>query len=173
VRTRRLAVPYKVLYLRRNLTTKTLTLLVLSYTLDGLRSWGITRVALSSYLVLLHWTVCGLRSYLYRFLPLRKTHDLNYLPSRFLLHETLRFERPLRLIPPTSTKTLRFGRPPKSIYLRFDSYLTSTSTSTSYLPLHPTSSTSNSTNPTYIPGRLVILGNTDVPGRVTDRLQSV
>jgi hypothetical protein len=54
VRTGRPAVPYKVLYLRRDLTTKTLTLLVLSYTLDGLRSWGITRVALSSYLVLLH-----------------------------------------------------------------------------------------------------------------------
>jgi hypothetical protein len=45
--------------------------------------------------------------------------------------------------------------------------------STSYLPLYLTSSTSNSTNPTYILGRLVILGNTDVPGRVTDRLQSV
>jgi hypothetical protein len=87
VRTGRPAVPYEVLYLRRDLTTKTLTLLVLSYTLDGLRSWGITRVALSSYLVLLHWTVCGPRSYLYRFLPhtSTKTYDLNYPSNRSLL----------------------------------------------------------------------------------------
>ena len=120
-------VPYIAIY-----TITTLTLLVLSYTLDGLRSQGITRVALSSYLVLLHQTVCSPKSYLYRFLPLRKTHDLNYLPSRFLLHETLQFERPLRSIPFTFTKYHDLTTS------QVDSYFTDLfSTSTSYLYILP------------------------------------
>jgi hypothetical protein len=42
-----------------------------------------------------------------------------------------------------------------------------------FLPLYFTSFTSNSINLTYIPSKLVILGNTNVLKRVTNRLQSV
>ena len=90
VRTRRLVVLYKVLYLRCDLTTKTLILLIY-FTLDSLQSQSITRAALS-FTVPLHQTVCGLKCYLYRFLPLQKTHNLNYLLSRFLLYKTLQFD---------------------------------------------------------------------------------
>jgi hypothetical protein len=95
---------------------------------------------------------------------------------------------------PTSTKNPRLELPPKSI-LTLQTYDLNDPLNRSLLPLrkhynlvdllnrftfnfdflllYPTSSISNSINFTYILGRLVILGNTNVPRRVTNKLQSV
>ena len=87
VRTRRPVVLYKVLYLRCDLTTKTLTLSCILYqTVCGSRILLVLPCPLTWFFYTRRFAVLEVTC-IDSFLLLRKTHDLNYLLSRFLLYK--------------------------------------------------------------------------------------